>query len=97
MHMSLTDNIMEYLRGEKKKKAPDGVCPNCWGRQEYEGKFRQILHMERINTNNLDQKKGWIQAYAARQFEGIQLKKTDDLYECPNCKLTYRPEGSQQA
>ena len=72
---------------------PEGLCPNCWGKQEYEGAFLEAVQKEQIDLNNVREKKGWIQAHAARYFEGIQLRpKTDDLFECPSCKLTYRPE-----
>ena len=89
--MSITDIFKNYLsKAAKSTEAPEGFCPNCWGRQEYEGKFLEALHQEKIDLNNVEQKVGWIQAYAAEHFEGIKLLETDDLVECPSCKLTYR-------
>jgi len=71
---------------------PQGYCPNCWGRQEYEGKFLEAMQKENIDLNNIDLKKGWIQAYATRNFEGITIRTTDDIEQCPTCKLAYRPK-----
>jgi len=89
--MSLFDSIFDYLKKRKHDKSvPKGYCPNCWGYQEYEGKFLNTLQKENIDLNNLKEKKGWIQEYAIKHFEGIKLKETDDLFECPNCKLAYR-------
>ena len=72
------------------EKSTEKQCPNCWGYQEYEGKFLSTLQKENIDLNNLKEKKGWIQEYAIKHFEGIKLEETGDLFECPNCKLTYK-------
>lgn len=77
---------------DKTERAPEGFCPNCWGRQEYEGNFYKALKNENIDLNNIDEKKGWIEAYVARHLEGIQLKPGEDVHTCPTCKVTYAPE-----
>ena len=78
------------LKGKKKDEmAAQGYCPNCWGHQEYQGKFVEAIKENKINLKNIDKKKGWIQGYAARHFEGIKLQKSGDYFECPSCKLTY--------
>ena len=87
-------NIVESLKDYFKKDVDtlpivDNACPNCWGRQEYGGKFLEVVHHEKIDLKNIDDKKGWIQAYAARHFEGIRLEKIQNTLECPSCKLTY--------
>ena len=90
--MNVLDAITRYLERRKEDKAElEGFCPNCWGKQEYEGKFHDALQKENIDLNNIGQKKGWIQAYATKNFEGIRLKVTDDIEQCPTCKLAYRP------
>ena len=91
--MSVFDFITRYFQNIKEgDSAPEDYCPNCWGRQEYEGKFLNAMKKENIDLNNVEQKKGWIQAYATKNFEGIRLKTTDDIEECPTCKLAYRPK-----
>ncbi|WP_070138151.1 hypothetical protein [Crocinitomix algicola] len=69
---------------------PEGYCPACWGRQEYGGEFYEAVKREGINTNNIDSRKGWIQGYVSKNLTGIQLKKSDDGYVCPNCNLSYK-------
>ena len=90
--MIVSDSILDYLRNrtEQTKAVPEGYCPNCWGYQEYEGRFLDALQTENIDLNNMKEKRGWIQEYVVRHFEGIKLKETGDLSECPNCKLIYR-------
>lgn len=89
--MSLLDTVANYLKGNKEKmEAPESVCPNCWGKQEYEGKLMEAISHEHIDLNNVTEKKGWIQAYAAQNLVGIKLKKKENVYECQACKVTYK-------
>jgi len=89
--MNLINSVMQFLIGNKKKvEAPDGYCPNCWGRQEYSGEFYEAVLEEKIDLNNINKKKGWIQEYAAKHLEGIKLNRTHGIAECSACKLTYK-------
>ena len=88
--MRLLEVVKQFLsKKEEKIAAPEGFCPNCWGRQEYQGEFLKAIHHENIDLNNVNEKKGWIQAYAAQQFEGIKLEPKGKVLECSACKLTY--------
>ena len=90
--MNLFESIAEFISGSKDNiEAPEGFCPSCWGYQEYGGKLLEAVKEERIDTNNLNEKKGWIQEYAITHFEGIKLRETNNKFECPTCKLTYDP------
>lgn len=80
--MEFVNKIINYLNNDNSSSAPEGVCPNCWGRQEYEGDFKNAIRSEKIDLNNIDQHKGWIQAYAAKHFDGIKLQDGS----CPVCK-----------
>ena len=82
--MNLIEFVKNHLNGTS-TETPEGFCPNCWGTQEYEGKFVKAIHQEQIDLNNVDNKQGWVQAYATKHFEGIKLKETEDYYECPSC------------
>lgn len=89
--MNLFDTVINYLKGNQDKiEAPEGVCPNCWGRQEYEGKLIEAISHEHIDLNNVTEKKGWIQAYATQHLTGIKLEKKENVYECQTCKVTYK-------
>lgn len=72
-------------------RTPDGLCPNCWGRQEYGGAFFEAVKNENIDINDVEEHKGWIQDYAEKNLSGIRLKAVGEDLVCPNCKITYRP------
>ena len=87
-------NVFEFIKSKlstssEPQAAPDGYCPNCWGRQEYSGKFYDSVKVEGINTNNLDDKKGWVQGYAEKYLTGIQLTENDAQLVCNNCQMRY--------
>ncbi len=88
--MTIFQKIKQFLLGENNTtEAPESYCPNCWGRQEYEGEFLEAVHREQIDLNNLDQKKGWIDAYATRYFEGIKLRTAPEGVVCGACATVY--------
>lgn len=89
-------NLFERLQSFLKRKnttaeAPEGFCPNCWGRNEYGGQFFDALKNENVDVNNLSEKKGWILDYADKHLLNIQLVREDDVHVCQKCKLTYQP------
>lgn len=91
--MSILDSIIDFIKGgAKKESVPEGVCPNCWGRQEYNGKFYEAIQHEQIDLNNVDDKRGWIQGFVAQNLEGIQLYDHPESGEmvCSNCNTHYK-------
>ncbi len=90
--MSVIQSILSFLsKKEANQKAPEGFCPNCWGRQEYEGQFFETMKNEGIDANNVSDKKGWIQDYADKHLTGIQLHQKGNGLVCSKCKISYRP------
>lgn len=96
--MSLFNQLKSFLQRtgqtteETKIDVPDGICPNCWGREEYGGYFYESVKNEGVDINNISSKKGWIEAYVIERLGGIQLKKnTGGDLACPTCKVTYKP------
>lgn len=105
--MQLLNYLKNLLRsseeeGDRKQNTPEGYCPNCWGRYEYEGKIIKDLQDAHITLNNIEQKKGWIQAYTAEKLEGIKLEDKNIVKACPDCEAefseeaSYNPEGGPQ-
>ena len=89
--MSLFQSIINFLtKKEEKQQAPEGFCPNCWGRQEYEGQFFEAMKNEGINVNNVSEKVGWVQDYADKHLAGIHLQPEGEGLVCSKCKVTYR-------
>lgn len=87
-------SLLAYLKKSSehsKESAPNGYCPNCWGKQEYGGKFYKAVKNYKTDINTIDPKSGWIQDYVNKNLSGIQLQKKNDELVCQNCKLTYHP------
>jgi hypothetical protein len=87
--MSIIQNIKSYF--EKKKNhqetanAPEGICPNCWGKQEWEGQFYKVIKGEDENPNQ-SMYDNFIQD-VARKLDKIVIKK--DTYLCETCEVKY--------
>ncbi|MDX2443130.1 MAG: hypothetical protein QNK30_04965 [Bacteroidales bacterium] len=71
---------------ETKGKAPEGVCPNCWGEQEYDNKIRAMYVDKQIDVSNYKANYAFIQDFVINQIDGITLVKSKNRLECPNCK-----------
>lgn len=79
--MSPLSNLMDHIKQvTKRDEIPQGMCPNCWGRQEYIGEFYKAVKKENIDLNNIEEHKGWIQALASKYAYGIELKKKGNEY-----------------
>ncbi len=91
--MSLFQSIINFVtKKEAKQAAPEGLCPNCWGRQEYEGQFFEAMKNEGIDVNNVSEKVGWVQDYADKHLAGIELHEEGDQLVCSKCKISYRAQ-----
>jgi hypothetical protein len=88
--VQIFSNLLRKKASGDKDITPESFCPNCWGKQEYNGKFYNMVEKEKIDLNNINERKGWIQAYATEHLEGIKLQKTEKgTYECQTCKVSY--------
>ena len=65
-----------------------GVCPNCWGKQEYQDKFRgYVIDRNKVNNGDVPGKKAFIQQFVQDHITGIKLKSEE--LTCPTCKIKY--------
>ena len=88
--MNLKDNLKKFfdakVNNEKTKAAPEGVCPNCWGRQEWEGEYYKLIKAKdripesKIYNNFIDD--------VVSKLDKITLK--EDTYECTTCHVKYK-------
>lgn len=58
--------------GQPEPAAEELNCPNCWGRQEYDGQYCDARVQKKIDLNNVEENLGWITAYVIEKFEGIR-------------------------
>lgn len=85
--MDIIDNIIGYLKGDKKvneKTSPEGTCPVCWGYQQYDGKIRNLLNDKQIDINNHKGSYMIIQDFMKQRIDGLKLKE-GVIDDCPTC------------
>jgi len=88
--MNIIENVKTYFRvksnGNTTLTAPENICPNCWGKQEWEGEF-----YKKIKANNITLKNNTYNNFIheiAEKLDKIILKK--DTYQCETCKVRYK-------
>ena len=70
-------------------ETPEGVCPNCWGNQEYDSVIRELYQDHQIDVNNGQANHNFIQNVVVNKIEGIKLKKGNNGLVCPTCRVNY--------
>jgi protein-arginine kinase activator protein McsA len=87
--MNILENIKAYFNaksdGNVSLKTPEGVCPNCWGKQEWDGKFYKKIKANNITPEH-DIYNNFIHEVSQR-LGRITLK--EDSYKCENCQMNY--------
>jgi hypothetical protein len=91
--MDVFESIRKVLleKRENNNPVPEGYCPNCWGREEYGGKFYSAIKKEKVDIKTLGtERHGWVLDYADKHFSAIELKLEGDMFECKRCNVKYR-------
>ena len=86
--MNLITNLKNYFNakseGNNTLKTPEGVCPNCWGKQEWDGEF-----YKKIKANNITPENKTYDNFihgVAQKLDKIILK--EDILVCETCKTS---------
>jgi hypothetical protein len=100
--MTIVEALLNYLRPKENAEAiaaPEGLCPNCWGREEYGGHFYARVKQENLDVNSKESNVGWVQAYANKHLLGIALKRTGNGEEliCEKCSTSYQHSDEHTA
>ncbi len=68
------------------------VCPNCWGKQEYDNQFVDYIEDQTKANINHDKsnQKAFVQQFVETNVTGIQLKREGDMLSFPRCKVRYK-------
>ncbi len=66
-----------------KETTTDVLCPNCWGRQEYEGHFYKAIKAKTIKEEK--NRKGWIRSYVQEHIKNSVLPK----HKKQTCNVCY--------
>lgn len=91
--MNIVLSVKEYFKKKEKNQetgqAPDGVCPNCWGKQEWDGEFYRFMKGQNSNPS-ADIYTSFVQD-VARKLDKITIK--ENTYTCETCQVAYN-EGN---
>ena len=82
-------SFFKKSKDETKGKTPEGLCPNCWGSQEYDNTIRELYKDKQIDVNNHDTNHAFIQDFVVSHVSGIKLKKGNTGMVCPTCHTAY--------
>lgn len=89
-YMNIIENIKAYFRakekGDETLHAPEGVCPNCWGKQEWDNEFYKI-NKSKDTIPDGDRYNNFIQDVVVK-LDKITINK--DTYTCETCQLKYK-------
>jgi len=92
--MTISERLIEFVKkSPKEADTPEGFCPNCWGREEYGGKFYEAILNNRTDIDDKDSKIGWVQEYANKHLLSIALENQGEEMACPKCKMNYKVES----
>ena len=88
----MIETLMRFFsrsKAETKDQVPEGMCPTCWGVQEYDNVIRELYEDKQIDVNNGKAHYAFIQEYVIANVDGIRLKKGNNGWECPTCRAKY--------
>ncbi|HNP07801.1 MAG TPA: hypothetical protein PKN99_09240 [Cyclobacteriaceae bacterium] len=85
--MKLTEQLIKFFKRpeeETKREVPGGVCPVCWGHQEYDQKIRRLYRDKQIDVNNHQASYLAIKEFVVHHIDGIRLRE-GEVENCPTC------------
>ncbi|MEH6704100.1 MULTISPECIES: hypothetical protein [Galbibacter] len=90
MKESIVDSVKRYFKSKENNdsvgKSPEGICPNCWGSQEWEGQFYELMRAKDVNPLH-DNYNNFIKEFVTQHISGIILD--EHTYTCVTCQIKY--------
>lgn len=87
--MSLIQNLKSYFKKKENNQeigsAPADVCPNCWGKQEWDGEYYKFMKGQKGNPSE-ETYNNFVQD-VARKLDKITIK--ENTYTCETCQVDY--------
>ena len=87
--MSLLDTLSAFFSRpaeETANETPEGSCPNCWGRYEYDGEIRQVARDRQIDVDSGRERYAFIQEFVVKHIDGIRLRDNGKGRVCPQVR-----------
>lgn len=91
--MGLIDALINLAQNKKtlpSNHVPEGVCPNCWGKQEWDGHYFEAMINDKVDIKTLSSNRGWVQKYADRYLHAVTLRLDHEDAICDYCKRVYK-------
>lgn len=88
----MLDTLIQFFkksRDETIGEVPSGLCPNCWGSQEYDSVIRKMYFDKQIDVNNHEANYAFIQDFVVNKISGIKLITDNNKHICPTCKTIF--------
>lgn len=85
--MDLIKAILSHIQKpeiETRDSAPHGLCPVCWGNQQYDGKIRTILKNKQIDINNHKDSHMIIEEFVKVHINELKRKEVE-VRNCSAC------------
>lgn len=85
--MDLVERLIAFIKQPEegtRDQSPEGVCPVCWGHQEYDRKIRKMHKDKQIDVNNHKASYMLVQDFVVRYINGIKLREGVEE-GCPTC------------
>jgi len=83
----LIDAIKNYFKKKTENQnfneVPEGICPNCWGKQEWEGHFYEKIKTQKITPTSKTYDN--FISEVVRKLDKITVDK--DTYLCKTCNM----------
>ena len=89
--MDFIEHLVDHFnkpKEETENQAPEGVCPNCWGYQQYDHKIRKLFEDKQIDVINHENKYTFMRKFVKEYISGIRLLK-GEVEVCPTCGLEH--------
>ena len=76
----------------KEELIENAVCPNCWGRYDYDGQYKEFVddQTKASKTPGATNRKAFIAKFVETHITGIRLKNEGERLVCTACNTGYK-------
>ena len=82
----ITDSIKEYFnnkeKGSNSSDSPEGMCPNCWGYNEWDGEYYEVIKDKHLTPGG-DRYDSFISKIVDKHIKTTH--KHENKYICTSC------------
>jgi hypothetical protein len=87
--MDVIENIKSYFNKKENNEitgpVPEGVCPNCWGRHEWDGEYYKFIKGQKDNPDK-ETYDNFIKK-VVRMLGKVRIEKNS--YYCETCHVNF--------